>query len=234
MWNSGVLSPGASYSVTFNTPGTFAYRCMIHPFMMGTVTVLGSASGPASAATPNQPSAVVVAPPAGLSISYATGWNLVAGPSGTTIAGTSGPLYTLRAGDPAYEAVPAMQPLAPGVGYWAYFPGPVTETLPLTVAAPPAIPLPAGQFVLVGNPTLRTPQGERELEQWDVAFFPDGEEGAHKVTNRTDANVRVALLSNKGDPGAAVYPDSNKVGVWPPGKLFRLSDAVDYWDGEAD
>ena len=23
-----------------------------------------------------------------------------------------------------------------------------------------------------------------------------------------------------------------KVGAWPPGKLFRLADAVDYWDGE--
>ena len=31
----------------------------------------------------------------------------------------------------------------------------------------------------------------------------------------------------------AVYPDSSKVGFWPPGKLFRLDDAVDYWDGEA-
>ena len=27
-------------------------------------------------------------------------------------------------------------------------------------------------------------------------------------------------------------PDSNKVGVWPLGKLFRIEDAVDYYDGE--
>jgi uncharacterized cupin superfamily protein len=89
-------------------------------------------------------------------------------------------------------------------------------------------------FVLVGRPTLRTPDGERELAPWDVAFFPNGEDGAHKVTNRTDETARVAMLSNKGDPGVSVYPDSNKVGVWPPGKLFRLGDAVDYWDGEAE
>ena len=87
-------------------------------------------------------------------------------------------------------------------------------------------------IVLTGRPTLRTPDGERELRPWDCAFFPDGEAGAHKVTNRTDETVRVAMLSNKGDPGVAVYPDSNKVGVWPPGKLFRLADDVDYWDGE--
>jgi uncharacterized cupin superfamily protein len=87
-------------------------------------------------------------------------------------------------------------------------------------------------FVLSGQPTLRDPEGERELRVWDCVYFPDGPDGAHKVTNRTEETVRVAILSNKGDPGAAVYPDSDKVGMWPPGKLFRQSDAVDYWDGE--
>ena len=87
-------------------------------------------------------------------------------------------------------------------------------------------------FVLVGRPTLRTPSGEQELRPWDCAFFPDGEEGAHKVTNRTDETVRVAILSNKGDPGAAIYPDSQKVGIWPVNKLFRLADEVSYWEGE--
>jgi uncharacterized cupin superfamily protein len=87
-------------------------------------------------------------------------------------------------------------------------------------------------IVLTGRPTLRTPEGEQELRAWDVAFFPDGEAGAHKVTNNTDEGLRVAILSNKGDPGAAVYPDSDKVGIFPPNKLFRLGDAVDYWDGE--
>jgi uncharacterized cupin superfamily protein len=88
-------------------------------------------------------------------------------------------------------------------------------------------------FVLRGRPTLRTPAGDRELRAWDVVFFPDGPDGAHKVTNNTGETLRVAMLSNKGDPGAAIYPDSDKVGIFPPNKLFRLADAVDYWDGEA-
>jgi uncharacterized cupin superfamily protein len=87
-------------------------------------------------------------------------------------------------------------------------------------------------FVLTGRPTLRTPDGELELRAWDVAFFADGPDGAHKVTNNTDETLRVAILSNKSDPGAAVYPDSDKVGIFPPDKLFRMTDAVDYWDGE--
>jgi uncharacterized cupin superfamily protein len=88
-------------------------------------------------------------------------------------------------------------------------------------------------LVLSGKPTLRTPAGGRELRPWDVVFFPDGEAGAHKVTNRTNETLRVAMLSNKSDPGAAVYPDSDKIGVFPPNKLFRLGDAVDYWEGES-
>ena len=87
-------------------------------------------------------------------------------------------------------------------------------------------------FVLTGRPTLRTPDGERELRAWDMVFFPEGEAGAHKVTNTTGDTLRVAILSNKSDPGAAVYPDSDKVGIFPPNKLFRLSDAVDYFHGE--
>jgi uncharacterized cupin superfamily protein len=87
-------------------------------------------------------------------------------------------------------------------------------------------------IVLDGTATLRTPEGEQELGPWDCAFFPAGEEGAHKVTNNTDRPIRVCIWSNRDPVGTSVYPDSNKVGAWPPGKLFRLGDAVDYFDGE--
>ena len=88
-------------------------------------------------------------------------------------------------------------------------------------------------IALVGRPTLRTPEGERELEPWDCAFFPTGEAGAHKVTNRTGETVRVCMWSNRLAVSTAVYPDSEKVGAHPPGKLFRLADAVPYFTGEA-
>jgi|SRR5579864_1826699 len=89
-------------------------------------------------------------------------------------------------------------------------------------------------LVLTGRPTLRDPEGEHELEPGDLVLFPEGEEGAHKVTNRGDGVARIAMFSNTEDPSVGVYPDSKKIGVWPPGKIFRLGDAVDYWDGELD
>jgi uncharacterized cupin superfamily protein len=87
-------------------------------------------------------------------------------------------------------------------------------------------------LVLAGRPTLRDPDGEHELGEGDLVCFPEGPDGAHKVTNRSEEPVRILMLSTKAKTAVAVYPDSGKVGVWPPGKLFRLVDAVDYWDGE--
>ncbi len=38
-WNSRRLRTGESFTFTFNEPGTYPYRCSIHPSMRGTVTV---------------------------------------------------------------------------------------------------------------------------------------------------------------------------------------------------
>ena len=38
-WDSGDLAQNASYSHTFNSPGTFTYSCEIHASMKGTVRV---------------------------------------------------------------------------------------------------------------------------------------------------------------------------------------------------
>ena len=75
-----------------------------------------------------------------------------------------------------------------------------------------------------------------ELETGDVVCLPEGPEGAHKLTNRTRATVRVLMHSTKREPSDAVYPDSDKIGVWPGDErekvLVRRESAVDYWDRE--
>jgi len=38
-WSSGSIAPGAQFSRTFPTAGTFNYHCTIHPNMIGTVRV---------------------------------------------------------------------------------------------------------------------------------------------------------------------------------------------------
>jgi len=91
---------------------------------------------------------------------------------------------------------------------------------------------------LVGRPTLRTPDGERQLDPGEVVCFPTGPTGAHQVRNDTGEPVRVLILSTMSYPAVAVYPDSGKILVVPePGAegraMFRQDDAVDYWEGEA-
>jgi uncharacterized cupin superfamily protein len=91
-------------------------------------------------------------------------------------------------------------------------------------------------IVLDGRLTLRTPEGEETLEAGTVACFPEGPEGAHKLQNRGDATVRVLMLSTKRDPSVAVYPDSDKIGVWSGNDrdklMARRESDVDYWTDE--
>ena len=91
-------------------------------------------------------------------------------------------------------------------------------------------------IVLDGRPTLRHPAGEDELAPDDVVCFPEGPDGAHKVTNRTDETLRVLMFSTRTETAVTVYPDSDKLGVWTGNKddhvIVRRGSHVDYYDGE--
>jgi len=92
-------------------------------------------------------------------------------------------------------------------------------------------------LVLEGRPTLRTPEGEEQLEPLDMVFFPTGPDGAHKITNQTDSAVRIVMWSDVVFPAATVYPDSDKLGVYTADRadnlIVRRSSAVEYFDGES-
>ena len=87
-------------------------------------------------------------------------------------------------------------------------------------------------LVLDGEPTVRTPDGERTLRRGDLVCFGSGAEGAHAVTGPG----RVLIFSSVADTSVAVYPDSDKIGSRPADDAdrldFRRADAVDYWEGE--
>ncbi|MGN6868288.1 MAG: cupin domain-containing protein [Solirubrobacteraceae bacterium] len=91
-------------------------------------------------------------------------------------------------------------------------------------------------YVVAGAPRLRDPGGERELSAGDLVCFPSGPEGAHAVRGPGRV-VMFSAVASESAASVSVYPDSDKVGVRPPGggpdRLdFRRSDAVDYWAGE--
>lgn len=94
-------------------------------------------------------------------------------------------------------------------------------------------------IVLSGKPSLRTPEGVRELEEGEAIHFPLGEEGAHQILNRGEETATFLAVSSHGRPDVVVYPDSDKIGVGerlPHGgglrAFFKRGDGVGYFDGE--
>jgi uncharacterized cupin superfamily protein len=85
--------------------------------------------------------------------------------------------------------------------------------------------------VLRGRPTLRTPEGERELVEGEVACFARGAAGAHQVRNGTEEPVR------RGSLRRSWYPDRDKV-ITKDAKyddifMTRYGEPVEYWEGES-
>jgi uncharacterized cupin superfamily protein len=97
--------------------------------------------------------------------------------------------------------------------------------------------------VLAGRPTLRTLDGERDLEVGEVVAFNVGRRGAHRLDNRSGEPARVLLVSTMVAPEVSEYPDSGKVWArtYPPGGeprgdeaflIARPEDNLDYLEGE--
>lgn len=88
-----------------------------------------------------------------------------------------------------------------------------------------------------GELELRTPRGTERLLAGAIARFPAGPEGAHKVSAQGSAPAHFVMFSSAREPAVAVYPDSDKIGVWPGRDedhviLRRADGHVDYYEGE--
>jgi len=93
-------------------------------------------------------------------------------------------------------------------------------------------------LVLDGDVVVRTPDGEQGLGRGGLMCFPAGPAGAHKVSNAGEREVRIVMFSSAHEPAVAVYPDSDKIGVWPGNPddhvmLRRADGRVGYYDGES-
>lgn len=62
-------------------------------------------------------------------------------------------------------------------------------------------------MVLRGRPTLRTPAGERQLDEGEAVHFPPGPDGAHGIRNDTGERVRYVVAGTRVSPEVVEYPD---------------------------
>jgi uncharacterized cupin superfamily protein len=92
-------------------------------------------------------------------------------------------------------------------------------------------------YVLEGAPVLRDGGGRRVLEAGDVVCFAPGHRGVHTL----EGPGRFVLFSGERSSGpfVSVYPDSDKVSVFPGIEAGRLNalrmlraSSVDYWHDE--
>jgi uncharacterized cupin superfamily protein len=91
-------------------------------------------------------------------------------------------------------------------------------------------------IVLRGEPTLRTPEGERTLQEGDVVCFPRGKRGAHQISNPTETTVRVLMLSSMVPGEVIEYLDTGKIlakDVADEDIVFaKPGPPAEYWEGE--
>jgi PKD repeat protein len=119
----------------------------------GTYTVTVTGASNVSGGLNSQSSTTVNIQPAGPSVTYPAGWNLVSAPGGTTFSQASGALFTFQAGDANYRSLAPAQGVSAGLGYWAFFTAATTVTFNGNGSTSASISAPAGQYVMIGNPS---------------------------------------------------------------------------------
>jgi len=90
-------------------------------------------------------------------------------------------------------------------------------------------------FIIKGCGKLRTPEGEQLVGEGDFMFFSANGDGAHKLINISETEPLVYIdFDTKNDIDVAIYPDSNKIGIWGKdiNRLYNMSSAVDYYENE--
>ena len=80
-------------------------------------------------------------------------------------------------------------------------------------------------LVVDGTPTVRTDEGERALNPGDVVLFRRGPDGAHAVSNRSDAPARFVVFSSMVEPDVVEQPEAGTVGVFAGGVPTAGRDA---------
>lgn len=143
-----------SYAWNFGDGGTAVGQSVSHVFSSSgpytiMLTVTDSAGGSGQTSATLQVASNTPPPGPTTGVTYQPGWNLIAVPAGTTFPGSLGTIYTFQAIDAVYQTPP--NPVT-GIGYWAFFSTPTTASIPLTGPQTTVKALPAGHWIMIGNP----------------------------------------------------------------------------------
>ena len=144
----GAACDSGAVETTVSSGGGF----IIQPLPLGTPSVTPTAAptstpGPTSGTSTPTPTAT----PGCATVTYAAGYNLAGGPTGTVLNGAAA-LFTFQASDTSYRSLSPSAQLSGGIGVWAFFFSPATVTLPCVSKQTLSVTLPANHFIMVANP----------------------------------------------------------------------------------
>ena len=89
-------------------------------------------------------------------------------------------------------------------------------------------------YIIKGQCTLRTIDGEKTVAEGDVIVFPPGEQGAHQLINNSDEPVVYIDVKVTDSPDVVIMPDSEKFLIMSD-KIFnwyKLDSNVNYLTDE--
>lgn len=92
-------------------------------------------------------------------------------------------------------------------------------------------------YIISGTGRLITKDGEREVGAGDIAFFPSGEGGTHKLINNSSSEDLIYLDFDTYVPlDITYYPGKDKIGIFGENYtgILRKSDTVGLYEGEDD
>ena len=96
-------------------------------------------------------------------------------------------------------------------------------------------------IVLEGEGTLRVAGEMLPIREGDIMFIPPGPEYPHQILNTSEKPLKYLSFSINAETEICEYPDSNKYLAYSRskgpllegGRMHRVKDDLDYWDGEA-
>jgi len=91
-------------------------------------------------------------------------------------------------------------------------------------------------YIISGKGILETEHGKREIKTGDVVVCPTGKNGAHRITNLSEAEDLIYIdIDTNNSPEVAFYPHVNKVGFRADGGIWEVLDSDakrGYYEGE--
>ncbi len=181
-YGDGGIDSGQRVSHVYSSPGTYTVI----------LTVTDSTGASAQASTTITVTSNVPPPMPGITVTYQPGWNIVAAPTGTSIAGASGPLYTFQTGDTVYRTASTTQS---GFGYWAYFPSAATATIPYSGPQTVTKSLQPGQFIMIGNSS----SSQAVVSGADIVYIYNAVSGYQQATTLQPGQGAWVLSYNGGN-----------------------------------